>query len=639
MKKICLSLLLICSMMSFIGIQQLQITGTVTAAVDGSPLAGVNVTLKGTKTSTATDVNGNYKIQVPGKGSVLVFTFIGMKTQEVKVGSQTTINIVMEEEIKELSEVVVTGIGAQRETKTLPYATQQVTSTKEKKVRGQRSIPDALQGKVAGLQVEENVVFFSQGQAVEEDNEDYAEITENAFHEAIKDPLSTFSIDVDKASYSNVRRFINLGQRPPKDAVRIEEMINYFTYDYPQPSDEHPFSVYTEISEAPWNSKHKLVHIGIQGKTIPTNNLPPSNLVFLIDVSGSMDHPNKLPLVKQSLTMLTDQLRDQDHVAIVVYAGAAGVVLEPTKGSEKNKIIDALENLQAGGSTAGGAGIKLAYSLALQHFKTNGNNRVIIATDGDFNVGASSNEAMEDLIEEKRKDGIFLTVLGYGMGNYKDSKMEILADKGNGNYAYIDNITEARKTLVNEFGGTLFTIAKDVKLQLEFNPAKVQAYRLVGYENRMLKSEDFNNDKKDAGELGSGHTVTALYEIIPVGVKSDVYNVDGLKYQKSSVKVDASSDELLTVKLRYKKPDGDVSKLIIHPLKDSNKKFDGSTENFKWSSAVAGFGMLLRDSEYIVDLSYERVAEIAQSARGKDTEGYRAEFVNMVKSFSLVSKR
>lgn len=427
---------------------------------------------------------------------------------------------------------------------------------------------------------------------------------------------------------------------PPKDAVRVEEMINYFDYDYAQPKDDHPFAVHTEISTAPWNSKHKLIHIGLQGKKIPTENLPASNLVFLVDVSGSMDQDNKLPLLKKSLKMLVDQLRPQDHVAIVVYAGAAGLVLEPTAGDQKRTIIDALDHLQAGGSTAGGAGIRLAYYTAKQHFKANGNNRVILATDGDFNVGESSNESMEKLIEEKRKDGIFLTVLGYGMGNYKDSKMETLADKGNGNYAYIDNITEARKVLVNEFGGTLFTIAKDVKLQIEFNPAKVKAYRLIGYENRMLKSEDFNNDRKDAGDLGSGHTVTALYEIIPVGVESDFFKIDDLKYQSTRVDPVASkSDELMTIKLRYKKPTEDGSKLIVHPLKDTNVALTKTSENFRWSASVAAFGMMLRESDYVKDYTYEKVVEMAQAAKGDDREGYRSEFINMVKSFGLVASK
>jgi Ca-activated chloride channel family protein len=351
-----------------------------------------------------------------------------------------------------------------------------------------------------------------------------------------------------------------------------------------------------------------------------------------------MDEPNKLPLLVASFKLLVGQLREQDRVALVVYAGAAGLVVPSTPGNQKNKIIEALDDLQAGGSTAGGAGIQLAYAIAKENFREKGNNRVILATDGDFNVGESSDAAMERLIEEKRKDGIFLTVLGYGMGNYKDSKMEKLADKGNGNYAYIDNILEAQKVLVNEFGGTLFTIAKDVKLQIEFNPTKVKAYRLIGYENRMLKSEDFNNDKKDAGELGSGHTVTALYEIIPEGVDSEFYKIDELKYQKSKIdKATTNSDELMTVKFRYKKPEEDVSKLIVHTLLDSET--DKTSENFRWSASVAAFGMLLRESEFIKDYSFDDVLKLAQESKGEDKEGYRAEFINMVKSMGVVAKR
>lgn len=480
-----------------------------------------------------------------------------------------------------------------------------------------------------------------EGEQDEEWNtESYAAIRENIFHEALKNPLSTFSIDVDAASYSNIRRFINNGMRPPKDAVRIEEMVNYFDYDYTQPGDEEPFSVHTEISAAPWNTKHKLVHIGLQGKIISTENLPASNLVFLIDVSGSMAEPNKLPLVKNSFRMLVDQLREQDHVAIVVYAGAAGVVLEPTSGVDKKEIIESLDQLEAGGSTAGGEGLELAYALAKKYFKNDGNNRVVLATDGDFNIGESSDAAMERLIEEKRKDGIFLTVLGYGMGNYKDSKMEILADKGNGNYAYIDNISEARKVLVNEFGGTLFTIASDVKIQVEFNPSKVQAYRLIGYENRLLKNEDFNNDKKDAGDLGSGHTVTALYEIIPVGVQSDLFKIDELKYQTPhTIPSSHNVDEVMTLKLRYKHPDEDTSELIVHTLKDDHVQLNETSHNFRWSASVAAFGMLLRESEYINGFNYDQVVALAESAKGKDPEGYRIEFINMIKSFGLVAKK
>ncbi|MEO5976064.1 MAG: von Willebrand factor type A domain-containing protein, partial [Chryseolinea sp.] len=418
------------------------------------------------------------------------------------------------------------------------------------------------------------------------------------------------------------------------------EMINYFDYDYAQPHNDDPFAVNMEISSAPWNEKHKLVQIGIQGKIIPMENLPASNIVFLLDVSGSMGEPNKLPLLKSSLKMLVDQLREQDHVAIVVYAGAAGLVLEPTSGSDKKTIIDALDHLEAGGSTAGGEGINLAYAVAKEHFKANGNNRIILATDGDFNIGESSDASMERLIEQKRKDGIFLTVLGYGMGNYKDSKMETLADKGNGNYAYIDNISEARKVLVNEFGGTLFTIAKDVKIQVEFNPALVQAYRLVGYENRMMKNEEFNDDKKDAGELGSGHTVTALYEIVPAGVEFRSPGIDALKYQ--IVKIDpkvSNTKELMTVKLRYKKPNEDVSKLIVHPLVDNQIAFNKTSENFRWAASVASFGMLLRESEFVKDYTFYQVIKMAEESKGADKEGYRMEFINMVRSMGAMARR
>ncbi len=590
------------------------ITGMVTAAEDGSALPGINVVLKGTTTGTVTNVSGHYSLTIPSHGGTLVFSFIGLQTKEVSIGKLNVLNVTMNVDVTQLSEIVVTGYS--REGK-----------------RGRKQEAGAPSHHSMHVPYQDYV------QPVV-DAEEYEGVTENVFKNSVKDPLSTFSIDVDEASYTNVRRFINNGQQPPKDAVRIEEMINYFEYDYDQPSSEHPFNIVTEISTAPWNEKHKLVHIGLQGKSIATENLPPSNLVFLIDVSGSMSDPNKLPLLKSSFKMLVNELRQQDYVSIVVYAGAAGLVLEPTSGKEKQKIFAALDNLQAGGSTAGGAGIQLAYSVAEQHFKKEGNNRVILATDGDFNVGASSNESMEQLIEQKRKSGVFLTVLGFGMGNYKDSKMEILADKGNGNYAYIDNITEAKKVLVNEFGGTLFTIAKDVKLQVEFNPAKVSAYRLIGYENRMLKSEDFNNDKKDAGELGSGHTVTALYEIIPVGVKSKFYSVDELKYQKTDISKEAiQSDELMTVKFRYKHPDGENSKLIIHPIKDKHLALDNTSNNFRWSAAVAAFGMLLRESDYVNQYSYDEVVQLAKTARGDDEEGYRSEFIKMVKSMGLMASK
>ena len=453
--------------------------------------------------------------------------------------------------------------------------------------------------------------------------EDYAAIQENRFHRPGDEPLSTFSIDVDAAAYSNMRRFLKNGQQPPVDAIRVEELVNYFNYDYPQPKDEHPFHIETELAECPWQPDHQLLHIGLQGKLIPNDDLPASNLVFLVDVSGSMQAANKLPLLQSSLQLLTDQLRPQDRVALVVYAGAAGTVLESTPGSEKIKIKDAIRGLTAGGSTAGGEGIKLAYKIAREHFQKEGNNRVILATDGDFNIGESSDAAMQRLIEKERESGVFLTVLGFGMGNYKDNKMQILADKGNGNHAYIDDLSEARKVLVNEFGGTLFTIAKDVKIQIEFNPAKVAGYRLIGYENRLLNKEDFNDDKVDAGELGSGHTVTALYEIIPVGVESDfLAEVDDLKYQqpKPSGK---KSDDLATVKFRYKKPDGAQSILLERTiLAKASKK---GSESFRWSAAVASFGMLLRDSDFKGNATYDDIIELARSAQGDDPEGYRAD--------------
>lgn len=458
-------------------------------------------------------------------------------------------------------------------------------------------------------------------------DEEYAKLSENKFKNVPLNPLSTFSIDVDKAGYSNIRRMINNGEDIPVDAVKVEEMVNYFNYNYPQPRDEHPFSINTEVAKTPWNSQTKLVRIGLQGKEYATEELPASNLTFLIDVSGSMNSVNKLPLLKSAFKLLVNQLREKDKVSIVVYAGAAGVVLPPTKGHEKEKILAALHNLNAGGSTAGGEGIKLAYKLAEDNFKKNGNNRVILATDGDFNVGASSNNAMENLIEKKRKSGVFLSVLGFGMGNYKDSKLEILADKGNGNHAYIDTMQEAQKVFGKEFCGTLYTIAKDVKIQVEFNPAKIQAYRLIGYENRLLADEDFIDDTKDAGELGSGHTVTALYEVIPVGVQSDyIKEVVPLKYTTTISKTNFS-DELFTVKFRYKNPTGEKSIEMVHEQEDTITTL---SPDFNFASAVALFGMQLRKSQFTNGTTKHKIIEIAEKGRGLDKQGYRAEFIRMV---------
>ncbi|WP_449403990.1 YfbK domain-containing protein [Flavobacterium arcticum] len=463
------------------------------------------------------------------------------------------------------------------------------------------------------------------------DQEDYESFEENEFENPAIAPLSTFSIDVDNASYTNVRRFLNNGQTVPKDAVRIEEMINFFKYQYPQPTGDEPFSINTEYSDAPWNKKHKLLKIGLKGVDIPTQDLPASNFVFLIDVSGSMNSSNKLPLLKESMKLLVNQMREEDRIAIVVYAGAAGLVLPSTSGAEKSKIIAALDELESGGSTAGGAGIELAYKTAQENFIKKGNNCVILATDGDFNVGASSNGDMQTLIEEKRKSGVFLTCLGYGMGNYKDSKMEILADKGNGNYAYIDTMQEADRFLQKEFKGSMYAIAKDVKIQIEFNPKHVQSYRLIGYENRKLRDEDFANDAIDAGELGSGHTVTALYEIIPVGVNSNFFTpTPELKYSQPNAVAGNYSDELATIKFRHKKPDEDVSKETVKVIPNVAVPLYNASGDFKFAAAVAWFGLKLRDSELIQNKESDAIKKLAKEGLYNDPEDYRAEFIRLV---------
>jgi Ca-activated chloride channel family protein len=457
----------------------------------------------------------------------------------------------------------------------------------------------------------------------------YAEINENPFLEAKQAPLSTFSIDVDTASYSNVRRYLKDGQLPPKDAVRIEEMINYFDYSYPQPLGDAPFSVTTETASCPWNSKHRLAMIGLQGKKVALDNTPPSNLVFLLDVSGSMMEPNKLPLVQSGLKLLVNQLKPNDRVAIAVYAGSTGLVLPSTPASKKSEILNAIDRIQGGGSTNGGAGIQLAYNTAQENFIANGNNRVILATDGDFNVGTTSDSALVDLIEQKRKSGVFLSVLGFGSGNLNDSMMEKLADKGNGNYAYIDSQDEAKKALGEQVAGTLYTIAKDVKIQVEFNPAKVAGYRLLGYENRMLANKDFADDKKDAGEIGAGHSVTALYEIVPAGQPVENDGIE-LKYSKVQPTETNFSSELLTVKLRYKEPKEDKSKLLTMGLMDGGQDITVASDNMQLATSVAQFGLILRDSRYKGSSNVGSILSLANSASGNDLNGYRGEFINLV---------
>jgi Ca-activated chloride channel homolog len=459
--------------------------------------------------------------------------------------------------------------------------------------------------------------------------EAYDHIDENPFRSPTVAPMSTFSVDVDRASYSNVRRFLTQGQLPPKDAVRIEELINYFPYDDPTPGRTGaPLKVSTELAAAPWNEKHDLLRIAVRARDVDMRNAPPSNLVFLVDVSGSMHGPGRLPLVKQALALLVNELREEDRVAIAVYAGSAGLVLPSTSGAHKAKILAALDGLEAGGSTAGGAGIRLAYDVAKQHYISGGNNRVVLCTDGDFNVGQSSDGELVRLIEQRRAEGSYLTILGFGMGNYKDAKMEKLAGAGNGNYGYIDDLLEARKMLVKEMGGTLYTVAKDVKLQVEFNPQRVQAYRLLGYEDRLLRDEDFSNDKKDAGDVGAGHTVTALYEIVPAGVKLDVElpGVAPLRYQRVTG-AQSPRDELLHVALRYKAPDGDRSQLMTTPV--SAERTARPSESMRFASAVAGFGMLLRESKNAGSLTWSDMLSLARGARGGDEDGYRADFIKM----------
>ncbi len=607
MKKIVAYFILI-SISTFILSARSQIVSGTVSDEQGNTLPGVMVQIKNTSRGTLTDIHGKYTIEVCDKENILVFSYVGYETEEIKINGRNIIDVQLIPSVAELEEIVVKGHGT-RQKKDLSAAVRVMTLSNDNYIQPFNT-------------------------------ESYSAIHENGYKEVFHNPLSTFSIDVDRASYSNIRRFLNMGQVPPKDAVRIEEMINYFTYNYPEPEDEHPFSVSTELSVCPWNDAHQLLHIGLKGMEINKEEMPASNLVFLVDVSGSMNAHNKLPLLKSSFELLVRQIRKEDRVAIVVYAGAAGLVLESTPGNKKEEILEAIRNLNAGGSTAGGAGLRLAYKVATENYIEEGNNRIILATDGDFNVGASSNAEMERLIEKEREKGIYMTVLGFGMGNYKDDRMEIIADKGNGNYAYIDNIQEARKVLISEFAGTLHTIAKDVKFQLEFNPRRVKAYRLIGYENRLLNDEDFNNDKKDAGEMGAGHSVTALYEIIPAGSEEPVDGIDDLKYQSTQQKKDIKPDqnaELLTIKLRYKKPEGFKSILINRPVRGKLIKPEESSDNFRFSSAVAGFGMLLRDSEYKGDLSVESVLSLARSAEGEDEEGYRAEFIRLVRTADSLS--
>jgi Ca-activated chloride channel family protein len=586
----------------------------------GNAVAGASILVKGTNKRTVSKINGEFELQNISGTETIVVTRVGFKTEVIGIKKRTFLMIRLHAEL----------VSEREELKEIVVPTYQSRSLKP------------LAGKTREVGSASNYYSISPGVQNydrEFNREGYEYTSENSFKKAVDDPLSTFSIDVDAASYSNIRRILNQGQLPPAGAVRVEEMINYFHYDYAQPTTEHPFNVSTELADCPWNTQHKLLMIGLQGKQVPYENLPASNLVFLIDVSGSMMTADKLPLVKSSLKLLVDQLREQDKVSLVVYAGNSGLALPSTSGADKQRIKDAIDALEAGGSTAGGAGIQLAYKVASENFSSKGNNRVILCTDGDFNVGASSDDELVRMIEEKRKSGIYLTVLGYGTGNYQDAKMQKLADKGNGNHQYIDNISEAKKVLVNEFGGTLFTIAKDVKLQVEFNPALVQGYRLIGYENRMLAKEDFNDDKKDAGEMGSGHTVTALYEIIPVGINAgELRSVDSLKYQKNKKEKLKFGNELVNIKLRYKDPESETSKLFQKTV--NNVIVKTASSNLNMAAAVAEFGMLLSNSANKANANFEQVLELLQKAQQSSSDEYKKELVQLVnKAASLYKKK
>ncbi|KAB2913329.1 MAG: VWA domain-containing protein [Bacteroidetes bacterium] len=483
-------------------------------------------------------------------------------------------------------------------------------------------------------------VLWDIGYEEPESSESYAPLIENEYLSPFSEPLSTFSIDVDNASYSNARRMVEGGEKPHKDAIRIEEFINYFDYDYVAPKGNVPFNIYMETASCPWNKNTQIVAIGLQGKEAERSTLPASNLVFLIDVSGSMEEENKLPLVKKTLKLLVDQMGPKDRISVVTYAGAAGLALPSTACSEKQAIKSAIDNLDAGGSTAGGEGLELAYKIAGENYVKNGNNRIILVTDGDFNVGLHSDEDMETLIEQKRKEKVFLTVCGFGMGNYKDSKMEILADKGNGNYYYIDNFKESKKVFVTDLTGTLFTIAKDVKIQVEFNPKFVKAYRLIGYENRKMPPQDFDDDTKDAGELGAGHTVTALYEIIPVGSTQNIEGFFDLKYQETERKTTLKDygNELLTAKLRYKNPDQDVSKLLVQTLVNSNQSYEKASDNLRFACGVTAYAMLLRDSKFKGDATYTLAKQLLQSTKLNVANGYREELLNLITKTEQLSQ-
>lgn len=573
---------------------------------NGMPLIGATIMEKKSKNHTTSDIKGEFKLTVSKLPTVLKVSYVGYETKTIKCTPSKK-----------------------------KYTIKLIPGPSLNEVKVAKKVKDyAVAGITESAPMTTNIMNYDLELPESEEAENYSDINENQFKNPTKNPLSTLSIDVDRASYANVRRFLNNGQMPPANAVRIEEMINYFDYKYEfqKQKNNRPFNTFIELADCNWNSQHKLLKVGLKAQNMERIDKKANNLVFLIDVSGSMNSANKLPLLKSAFKLLVDQMQEEDKISIVVYAGAAGVVLEPTSGKEKEKIMDALNKLNAGGSTAGGAGINLAYKLAKEHFIKDGNNRVILATDGDFNVGTSDDDSLVKLIEKKRESNIFLSILAFGTGNYMDGKMQKIANAGNGNHNYIDNMREAKKVLMDEFSGTLYTIAKDVKIQIEFNPAAIEGYRMIGYENRVLAAEDFNNDKKDAGEMGADHTVTVLYEIIPKGAKSD-YNVsiDPLKYSDNKLAENIKwAKELATIKYRYKNPDAKnsiKSEEIIYNKKEKDFEESSSTE---WASYVAEFGLLLRDSAFKSNANYDRLITDIKRHVKDNPDSYKQEMLDLV---------
>ncbi len=659
MKKLLFITLVVAAFTAFKCNDIRHITGAVFGSDDKLPIPGAQVKINGSNTEGVfADKRGIYTIDISDRDSKLVFSFNGFKSKSISIGKTDTLNIFLDPDDNTLTQANSGRfkINKPHDEKTKPAGdtgnNNQLMELASppynlKKPGTGQSLNDyqnqapVINSHVPNLSAQKNsgnrydlikkrpflVKPYSGGNSMES----YQPIFENSFNNPKEVPLSTFGIDVDPASYSNVRRFINSGKLPPANAVRVEEMINYFKYDLAAPNQNQPVAITTEVSSAPWNPNHRLVRVGLKARDIDNSQLPASNLVFLLDVSGSMAAPKKLPLVKTAMKMLVSRLRPQDRVAIVTYSGQAGVQLESTPCDMRDLIFGAIDHLQAGGSTAGAEGIKMAYAIARENYISGGNNRIIMATDGDFNIGRSSDGDMENLIIHERYSNVPITILGVGMGNLKDSKMEILADKGNGNYAYIDNLSEAKRALIDGFASTLYLVAKDVKLQVEFNPVRVQSYRLLGYEDRMLNNEDFNNDMKDAGDMGSGHTVTALYEIVPQGYNDEYSNNDDpLKYQHPKNKpASPYANELMTIKFRYKEPDSGYSKMTTAVVQDMPASFNSCSSDFRFASAVAEFGMLLRNSPFKQSANYEQVITIARNARGKDEDGYRSEFVRL----------